>query len=72
MGIEIRRGEMKPTARNIAKYANDRMDNGSMKNNNISISLPKLNRNTLKALQDNYNFTEVREEHILGYVHFER
>lgn len=63
---------MKPTAQNIAKYANDRMDNGSVKSNNISISLPKLNRNTLKALQDNYNFTEVREEGILGYVHFER
>ncbi len=63
---------MKPTARNIAKYIIDRMDNGSAKSDNISISLPKLNKNTLESLRNNYNFKVVQEEGILGYVHFER
>ena len=63
---------MKPTAKNIAKYVTDRMDNGSVKSDNISIGLPKLNKNTLEALRNNYNFKVVREEGILGYVYFKR
>ncbi len=63
---------MKPTAKNIAKYANDKMNGGAFKSNNISISLPRLNRNTLKALRGNYNFKVCKEEGVLGYVHFER
>ncbi len=63
---------MKLTAKNIARYVIDRMDNGSVRSNNISIGLPKLNKNTLEALRNNYNFKVVREEGILGYVHFER
>ena len=62
---------MKPTARNIAKYVNDSMDRG-IKTNNVSIGFPKLNKNTLEALRNNYNFSCVRVEGILGYVHFER
>ncbi len=62
---------MKPTAKNIAKYANDKMDGGTFKSDNISIGLPRLNRNTLGALRNNYNFKSVSVEPF-GYIRFER
>ena len=70
---------MKPTARNIAEYVNKQLDRDITvkgkplyKSNNIAISLPKLNKNTLEALRNNYNFKVVRVEGFLGYVYFER
>lgn len=69
---------MKPTAKNIARYANERMDrevilHGKVlpPSNNISIYLPKLNKHTLESLRNNYNFKVVRPE-FLGYIYFER
>ena len=65
---------MKPTAKNIAKYVNDKLDKSKENwwgGDNIYISLPKLNKNTLEALRNNYNFTTVKVE-IFGYVYFKR
>ena len=62
---------MKATAKNIAKYANDKMDGGACKSNNISIGLPGLNKNTLDALRNNYNFKSVSIGPF-GYIRFER
>ena len=59
---------MKPTCKNITKYINQRLD--KLETNNISISLPKLNKSTLEALRQ--NFKVVRSESFLGYIHFER
>ena len=59
---------MKPTCKNISKYVNAQMDRMGI--GNISIGLPKLNKNTLAALRQ--NFSVVRVEGIMGYVHFER
>ena len=61
---------MKPTAKNISRYINDKLDKTSL--NNISVSLPKLTKQTLEALRKNYNFKIVRVEGFMGYVHFER
>ncbi len=61
---------MKPTARNISRYINGKLDKTSL--NNISVSLPKLTKQTLEALRNNYNFKVVRVEGFMGYVHFER
>ena len=61
---------MKATAKSIARYVNEQLDQG--KGNNISIGLPKLRKVTLEALRDNYNFTTVRDEGFMGYVHFKR
>lgn len=62
---------MKVTAKNIAAYVNQTLDKDKPINN-VAISLPKLNKHTLEALRNNYNFKVVREEHFLGYVYFER
>ena len=61
---------MKPTVKNIANYINDKLDKNEL--NNISVSMPKLNKHTLEALRNNYGFRVVNEEGIFGYVHFER
>ena len=61
---------MKPTARNIAEYIDKKLDKTSL--NNISVSMPKLKKQTLEALRNNYNFKIVRVEGFMGYVHFER
>jgi len=58
---------MKPTCKNITQYVNAQMDRAGM--NNVSIGLPKLNKNTLSALRQ--NFKVVRPE-FMGYVYFER
>ena len=58
------------TARNISSYINDKLDKNSL--NNISVSMPKLKKQTLEALRNNYNFKAVRVEGFMGYVHFER
>ena len=59
---------MKSTCKNITAYVNKQLDRTGT--NNISIGLPKLNKNTLTALRR--NFKEVRVEGFMGYVHFER
>ena len=59
---------MNPTCKNITKYINQRLD--KLETNNISISLPNLNKNTLEALRQ--NFKVVHLEPFLGYIHFER
>ena len=61
---------MKPTAKNIAEYVNKQMDKPDH-TNNLGVYLPNLNKNTLEALKNNYNFKTVRRE-FLGYVYFER
>ena len=66
---------MKPTAKNISRYINDQLDKHSLdkhSSNNISVSMPKLKKQTLEALRNNYNFKIVRVEGFMGYVHFER
>jgi hypothetical protein len=60
---------MKATAKNIAKYVNDKLDKYDL--NNISVCFGKLNKHTLYALQNNYGFKEVRRE-FSGYVYFRR
>ncbi len=59
---------MKPTCKNITAYVNKQMDRTGI--NNISIGLPKLNRNTLTALRQNFKVVHI--EGFMGYVHFER
>lgn len=58
---------MKPTCKNITEYVNKRLN--ATESNNIAIRLPKLNKNTMTALQQNFKI--VRRE-FLGYIHFER
>ncbi len=58
---------MKLTAKNITDYANKEMDRTD--SDNIAISLPKLNKNTFKALQD--RFKSVKQGPF-GYIRFER
>ena len=58
---------MKPTCKNITEYVNKQMDRTGI--NNISIGLPKLNKNTLAALRQNFKVVQLDP---FGYVHFER
>ena len=60
--------DMKATCKNITKYVNAQMDRTGI--DNISIGLPKLNKNTLNALRD--NFKDVNVNQPFGYVRFER
>ena len=59
---------MKASCKNITAYVNKQMDKTGI--NNIAIGLPKLNKNTITALRQ--NFKTVRIEGFMGYVHFER
>ena len=57
---------MKPTAANIAKYVNARLDKTG--SNNIAVYLPGLNKNTLATLANKFKVSKEP----FGYIRFER
>jgi len=58
---------MKPTAKNIAEYVNKRLD--KTKSDNISVCLPRLNKNTIKALRRRFKSVKYGA---FGYIEFRR
>ena len=58
---------MRANTKNIVEYVTRQMDRTGI--DNISIGLPKLNKNTFNALK--HHFKIVRRDPF-GYIHFER